>query len=64
MRELLAGNIDGPIMDFVLLNSAALLYVAGRANSLTDAVYLARESIMNGDAERVLEEFVKETKAL
>jgi anthranilate phosphoribosyltransferase len=61
MEELLKGEIEGPILDFVLMNSAALLYVAGKANSLTDAVYLARESIMNGDALKSFEGFRNET---
>jgi anthranilate phosphoribosyltransferase len=64
MKELLAGNVEGPVLDFVLMNSAALLFVAGKANSLTDAVYLARESILNGDAERALEVFANESQQI
>ncbi|KAJ3317960.1 anthranilate phosphoribosyltransferase [Boothiomyces sp. JEL0866] len=31
MKELLDGKLSGPVLDFVLLNSAALLFVSGKA---------------------------------
>src|SRR6516164_10808534 len=44
MRNLLAG-VGGPLRDVVLLNSAAALLVAGRAQTLADGVELAARSI-------------------
>ncbi|KAF9966273.1 anthranilate phosphoribosyltransferase [Mortierella alpina] len=46
-----------PILDFVLLNAAALLVVAGKADNFEDAVILARESVESGKARIVLEGF-------
>ncbi|KAF9290608.1 anthranilate phosphoribosyltransferase [Mortierella alpina] len=46
-----------PILDFVLLNAAALLVVAGKADNFEDAVILARESVESGKARLVLEGF-------
>lgn len=59
MLQLLDNDLDGPVLDFCLLNAAALLFVAGKANSLKDAVYLARESIESGSAKRELDHFIK-----
>lgn len=61
MRNLLDGNlVDGdPILDFVLMNSAALLVIAGKAESLIEGVRLARESIKTGNARRALEQYVR-----
>ncbi|KAI8599611.1 anthranilate phosphoribosyltransferase [Dissophora ornata] len=46
-----------PILDFVLLNAAALLVVAGKATNFEDAVVLARQSVESGKARLVLEGF-------
>ncbi|KAH9960091.1 anthranilate phosphoribosyltransferase, TrpD [Russula dissimulans] len=46
-----------PILDFVLMNAAALLVVAGRANGLKDGVRLALEAITTGKAWHALEAF-------
>ncbi|KAG0259049.1 anthranilate phosphoribosyltransferase [Linnemannia exigua] len=46
-----------PILDFVLLNAAALLVVAGKADNFEDAVVLARESVESGKARLALEGF-------
>lgn len=46
-----------PVLDFVLLNAAALLVVAGVAADYRDGVRLARESIKSGAAWRALEMF-------
>ena len=60
MRNLLAG-VGGPLRDVVLLNSAAALLVAGRAQTLADGVELAARSIDSGAALRVLEDLVMRT---
>lgn len=57
-------DLEGPILDFVLMNAAALLFVAGKAGSLKDCVYLARESISSGRALNELQSFVKKSQAL
>jgi anthranilate phosphoribosyltransferase len=57
IRAVLQGN-QGPLRDIVLLNAAAALLVAGRAESLRDGVALAAESIDSGKAMGVLEALV------
>ena len=46
-----------PILDFVLMNAAALLVVEGRADSLKEGVRLAREAVTSGKAWHALEMF-------
>ncbi|KAI0662130.1 glycosyl transferase family, a/b domain-containing protein [Cubamyces menziesii] len=46
-----------PVLDFVLMNAAALLVVAGVAQDLKDGVAKARESITSGKAWNALEQF-------
>jgi anthranilate phosphoribosyltransferase len=60
MRALLGGE-KGPIRDIVLLNAAASLIVAGKADSLQDGVRLAAQSIDSGAAANVLDRLVAET---
>ena len=52
-----------PVLDFVLMNAAALLVVAGAAPDYKAGVALAREAIVSGGAERALAGFVEETRA-
>jgi anthranilate phosphoribosyltransferase len=44
-----------PILDFVLINAAALLVVAGGADNFVDGVALARQAITSGKAWNALE---------
>ena len=60
MWELLAGA-GGPLRDIVLLNSAAALIVAARADTLEDGIELAARSLDSGAARRVLEHLVTQT---
>jgi anthranilate phosphoribosyltransferase len=46
------------LRDIVLLNAAAALLVAGKAQSLRDGVALAAEAIDSGRAARVLEALI------
>ncbi|KAN0118399.1 Glycosyl transferase family, a/b domain containing protein [Russula decolorans] len=46
-----------PILDIVLMNAAALLVVAGRAEDLKEGVRLAREAVTSGRAWNALEVF-------
>jgi anthranilate phosphoribosyltransferase len=62
MRDLLGGS-HGPLRDVVLLNSAASLIVAGRADNLRDGADLAAQSIDTGAARRVLDKLVAMTNA-
>src|SRR5437763_3740104 len=57
MRDLL-GGAHGPLRDIVLLNSAASLVIAGRADNLRDGAELAARSIDRGAARHVLERLI------
>ncbi len=59
----LAGEL-GPQRDFVLLNAAAALVVAGRADDLAPGLELARATIDSGAAQRKLADFVAATRAV
>jgi len=48
-----------PVLDFVLMNAAALLVVAGRAGDFKEGTEMARESITSGKAWAALETFRK-----
>ena len=52
---------DLPAKNIVLLNSAAIIYVAGHAKNLNDAIELAVKSIQDGHALTKLKELVKES---
>lgn len=54
-------NEDVPAKNIVLLNAAAAIYVADKAESLKDAIYLALKSIESGAALSKLEDLVKES---
>lgn len=59
LRKLLNNELpeNDSILDFVLLNAAALLVVGGIASDFKDGVAKARESIRSGSANKVLEAF-------
>lgn len=46
------------IKDFILINAAALLFIAGVAESYRDGVELARRSISEGKAWKALQSFI------
>lgn len=50
-------SLDDPIENFVVLNAAALLVVAGIAKDEVEGVRLARESISSGKAGVALDRF-------
>ncbi|GAA5860702.1 hypothetical protein JCM3774_006258 [Rhodotorula dairenensis] len=52
-------STSDPIENFVVLNAAALLLVAGKARDEKHGVELARESIRNGSAKDAIESFRK-----
>ena len=53
------GGFKGPLRDVVMLNAAAALLVAGKANTLRESVALAAQSIDSGKALAVLEALVR-----
>lgn len=55
LTGLLSGNIRGPRRNIVLLNAAAALVVAERADDLSSGLDLARSTLDNGSAFGVLE---------
>ena len=59
LRQILAGKERGPKRDAVLLNSAAALFVAGKAKSLTEGLELAARLIDSGKALAKLDELSK-----
>jgi anthranilate phosphoribosyltransferase len=61
MLALLDGKA-GPVQDFVLMNAAAALVVAGLTGDLLQGVELARETLENGRARRVLDDYVRLTQ--
>jgi anthranilate phosphoribosyltransferase len=61
VREVLSGK-KSPRRDVVLLNSAAALVAAGRANHLTDGIPAAAQSIDSGAAAARLDALVNFTK--
>lgn len=62
LRDVL-GGLDCPYTDAVLLNSAALLHVAGAVTDLREGVTLARRAITSGDAARKLAQLIEASHA-
>ncbi|MCL1977682.1 MAG: anthranilate phosphoribosyltransferase [Candidatus Bathyarchaeota archaeon] len=57
--HILAGkNIKDPKAEMVLVNSAAGIIVGGKANNFTEAIQIARESILSGAAYSKLKELI------
>jgi anthranilate phosphoribosyltransferase len=54
LRKLLAGEIKGPAKDWVMMNAAAILYVAGKTPTVRTAVTLAEDTVKSGAAKRKL----------
>ena len=63
LRHLFQGE-RGPIRDVVLLNSAAILMVGGKAQDLKDGIGLASEAIDSGEALRRMEALVELSSSL
>jgi len=57
--SILEGREEGPKRDIVVINSAAAIYVGGKAKSLEQGVDLALESIDSGRAYSKLQELVE-----
>jgi anthranilate phosphoribosyltransferase len=62
LKNLLAGKAARPEQDIVILNAAALLMTAGRADTLLEAADLARDALATGRAGQVLDRFVEASR--
>lgn len=60
-RAIFDGTEKGAKRDIIILNSAAGIYMGGKANSYAEAVEIAREIISSGKALKKLNEFVEYT---
>jgi anthranilate phosphoribosyltransferase len=63
VESVLAGT-PGPARDVVVLNAAAAIWLAGRAETLADGIPVAEESIDSGAARERLAAFVATTRRL
>jgi anthranilate phosphoribosyltransferase len=59
LKALLAGKASGPEEDIVILNSAALLMTAGKAQTLREGANLARAALSSGKAGEALDRYVE-----
>ena len=59
-KQILSGEIS-PKADIVLLNSAVVLYLAGKAQSIEEGVLLARKALYSGAALEKMQEFIAAT---
>lgn len=57
-RDILAGKLEGPMRDTVLMNAGAALYIAEKADSMAAGVELAKELIASGKATEALDKFI------
>ena len=59
LRTLLDGDGSAAEADIVILNSAALLYTAGKSASLKDGADLARDTLLSGKSGKLLDLYVE-----
>ena len=66
LENLLSDEVEegNAVRDFVLMNAAALLTVAGLAKDWIDGMRLARESLKNGNGKKALEQFREVSKEI
>lgn len=64
LRGVLAGTVNGPKRDVVLLNAAAALIAGGRVDTVADGVALARETLDSGAALAKLDALVDYSRSL
>ena len=63
IRDIFSGRDQGPRRDFLVLNNAFALYVAGAAASPEEGIKKAQENIDSGSATAKLEEFATASHA-
>lgn len=61
IKEILAGK-KGAKRDIVVLNSAVALYAADKVKTITDGIARSEHAIDIGEAKKVLDQLIKETK--
>ncbi len=61
-REILAGTLNGPGRDVVVLNASAALVAGGRTQTLAEGIRLAEHSLDSGSAQRVLDRLIEFTQ--
>jgi anthranilate phosphoribosyltransferase len=61
-RALLDGGGSAAEQDITILNTAALLLTAGKASNLRDGAEFARETLLSGQAGRVLDAYIEATR--
>lgn len=64
IRDVFEGRDQGPRRDFVVLNNAFALYVAGAVDSPEEGLRVAQENIDSGAAARKLAEFAEASHAM
>lgn len=52
-------NQPGPARDIVLLNAGAAIYVAGKADSWTQGVEIARDTLASGSAREKMQALIE-----
>lgn len=62
-KDILSGKETGAKRNAVVMNAAACIYIAGKADTLQAAAKIAEDMIDSGKAMQVLEQFVKLTNA-
>ncbi len=61
-EKILRGREKGPVLDVVLINAGAALWIAGQARTLGQGIELARKSIQAGKAYQALKGLVAESR--
>lgn len=61
-ERILKGIEKGPVIDVILINAAAAIYVAGNAKDLKDGILKARASLNSGKAYQALKGLVKSSQ--
>lgn len=64
IRRIFAGEEEGPMRDFLLLNNGFALYASGLVDSPEKGIALGRETLESGAAARKLEEIAEASNAL
>ena len=64
IRGIFEGRDHGPRRDFLVLNNAFALYVAGTAKSPDEGIRMAQENIDSGAASRKLAEFAEASQKI
>ncbi len=60
-RRILRGEDKGAVLDFLLMNCAAALWLCKKVTSLVEGVDMARKTIENGKVTALLEQYISIT---